>query len=73
MTGQRPGKSWEIQSRGEHAPNQLLQQAGHATEGFFEFNAAFRVSRLLSLVVRLQRIVAWTQHDCLKSSERCIV
>jgi hypothetical protein len=31
---------------------QALQQTGHATDGFWEFNGPSRVSRLLSYVVR---------------------
>jgi hypothetical protein len=31
-------------------PNNLLQQTGHANDGFSEFNANSRMSRLLSLV-----------------------
>lgn len=31
-------------------PNNLLQQTGHANDGFSEFNADSRVSRLLSFI-----------------------
>ena len=33
-------------------PNQALQQTGHAIDGFFQFSANSRVSRLLSYGVR---------------------
>ena len=32
------------------APNPTLQQTGHAIQGFMEFSASLRVSRLLSLL-----------------------
>jgi hypothetical protein len=44
----------EIQRDIDEGPNKRLQQTGHATDGFSGFSAAFRVSRLLSLCVRLK-------------------